>query len=592
MSPLLALWLAASPFPALATDPKPPSSEDLERLMRPLNRIREIRDGRLKPSQAQRLEIEKRVGLRDEEGRSLRPRNPNRDYFEVTHRESERLAEIQESFHKSVAEAFAQLSANERARYATATTDYNKALIEIRPLAEEAIRVAIEAYGIPERTGAIANGPPLPTGPDDVPSFRGKVVRFSPAFDASLEESRFGVTTDDGRVEIGLSAFAYPGRLGATLFHEGLHIADLLDPAVDLRNAPATEARIRRSIRPLLERVFALRAEDVQKHDEKRQREEALAEKWRLLIAGGFSPWKKSHRPAFPLDALPARPYDADELGGILERASTEAEYEQDPADPLPAESREPYEAAGEYAADLDAHEARENEDRLAAEAAQAAFLASRDPQWEALRDWTRAACEYLEPVELVPTGAGGDNPHFEHMKWALAENERRIMAKGESDAGARKYLLAHFVVLPEARIKSLLRGHKSELDRCERGVIRMILKAPGPISAGWLVSQLDYRKGGGRIGGVLRTIAKALKKSSAAIVDGIQAPFIAVRSAAAAKHADPAASGKSGGGGNRDAVETERDPPEAYQPERRKIWQGSPTFERLKGIAEGSIGF
>lgn len=591
---IIALWTAFQSAQAQApAQPEPPSRESLAALERPLAAIRTVVDTRLVPAQRLLLQIEKRVGLRDDNGASLRPHLPNPDYFELKAREIDAFAERHEKFHRIIMKAFAQLSRTERADYARATAAYSKAIIEIKPLTEEAINQAIATYGIPRRAGPIVNGPPKPAGTDDVPSFRGRSVEFSPFFNPSIGPDRFGVTTDEGRVEIGLSAFAYPGRLGTTLFHEGLHFADLLDASVDLRNAPAAEVRIRRRMTPLLKPFFDLRTPDIEQHESKILREEALAEKWRLPIARGFSPWKKSHRPVFPLDMLPLRPYDSGELDRILEQAATDSEYERDPYDPLPNEAATIYEGGGKHLRDLDDYGARQAAEQCAADALEAEVLASQDPDWNALRGWASAACRYLEPAERLLTGADSGSPDFDYMQWALAENAARAKAKEAADRGTRMYLLTHFVVVLEPRIRSLLRDRGDELGSCERSVLRMILKAPGPISAEWLVSQLDSRKAGGSIGRVVRALTKALKRSSEAIVHGIQAPFIAVSSAATATQT-PARKEEDQGRTAEDGDSEVREPAarEPYRPGPRKIWQGSPTLERLKGIAGGSITF
>ncbi|MBI3505025.1 MAG: hypothetical protein HY059_09305 [Proteobacteria bacterium] len=134
-------------------------------------------------------------------------------------------------------------------------------------------------------------------------------------------------------------------------------------------------------------------------------------------------------------------------------------------------------------------------------------------PRWEALKTWASAACEYMTPGEQY--NASGSN-------W---ESVRDSHAR---KASSRRFLLENFVVLERAELAAEIRRDGRSLSSCQAEVIDLINRARGPVNAGWLIQTIDYRRGGGTLGAILRGLVEAVDGGVAAVVNGIAAPFVA----------------------------------------------------------------
>ncbi|MBI3554223.1 MAG: hypothetical protein HY077_17125 [Elusimicrobia bacterium] len=278
-------------------------------------------------------------------------------------------------------------------------------------------------------------------------------------------------------------------------------------------------------------------------------------------------------------------------LAAILDQAKSERDDSSDHWDKLVDEDASAAEQVTAQAASWDAWRAKVDAERKAHEDALAAIEAARDPQWEALSEWVGRACSYIKPAEFVHDGIGSSTPDFEYIKWAAAENDRRAAGKHASDAADREYLLTHSVVLPKSVIERGLKAHKSSLGSCEKDIIGLLLAAPAPVRSEWLVDEIDYLKGGGALGIVVRGIAKGLKKGSEALVTGIAVPFIAVGNAIeelSVELSKPVAPSRSEPGGSDRPQRPER----SESGGSRDVWHGSGAYGQLGGISSGGLTF
>lgn len=568
-----------------------------------LSERRKALEQRLRPALKVIVEVEERVGLRDESGRRLRPTIPNPatddvpnsalidvSFVDMTVLEALRK---RQAFDQRVLAAFSSLPNGDAERYAKAGRAYLAAQKEVHELSEQAISLAQNTFGIdPLPAGKVASGPP-PGTPFGKPSFIGQQASGVPTFNENVREGVKGQTNDAAHIEIGPDAFSSPGRLGATIYHEGLHYRDYLTPGLDLRNEPANEVRVRAKLRPLLRRIFNFSQADLTDNDKVQAQYKKWASDWSIGMSQGHDPYSRiaGEKVFFPFPSVDRYHYSGQHfasLASILDEHQTEQNDEQDVAiksldDAVPARDS--------VSDDVEREQAKADAERKAQEAIEAA----RDPQWDALSAWVGAACRYLKPVEFVPGGAGSSSPDFSYIKWAYAENDRRASSKLSSDAVDRDYLLAHSVVMPTDAMAAGLKAHKKSLDSCERDMLKLLISAPAPLQTEWLVGRLDDRKGGGALGRFVRGISKDIKKGSAVLVSGITVSLIAVGEAVEemSKPAPRSQSTQS----QPNAPDREKpfkpEPPERQEPRSSSgAWNGSYAYGQLGGVASGSLHF
>ncbi len=156
----------------------------------------------------------------------------------------------------------------------------------------EAIRRTQIAYGISDPkhplSGVIRSGFPRPDLEDSdlLPSFLGQRADLLPLYSEELKQRQYGATSYDGKVEIGIDAFTYPGKLAVTLYHESLHFKDLLAENRDLRNDPAGEVRIREKELPYLTSIFMLPKTEIDERQQTLSKYRIAAPRWASAMAG------------------------------------------------------------------------------------------------------------------------------------------------------------------------------------------------------------------------------------------------------------------------------------------------------------------
>lgn len=215
-----------------------------------------------------------------------------------------------------------RLSAAELAEIAEESRKIGDARKEANELAADLLVRTARAYGVSDPnnplSGRIHSGPPNRTDvPNAMPSYLGQEAVFAPKFDATLPIGKAGLTTDDGTVRLGWTAFEYPGKLAATLFHEKEHLHDLLASNRDLRNDAAVELRIRTAQRGAMVSVFELRTPDMDRYDEILRNLPAARAQWQELMNDGFDPYREDHRrEVFSLIMRKAMPLEPSETSG------------------------------------------------------------------------------------------------------------------------------------------------------------------------------------------------------------------------------------------------------------------------------------
>lgn len=217
---------------------------------------------------------------------------------------------------EQVAKKYNGLGREEKARYAAILKEFKPFQEESNRLHQKAIELARLAYGIdpPTTSGPILSGAPCHKLPDNTPDpdyvecHIGKQATWRPAFSENLG-SAAGKTYGDGHVSIGPNAFSNPGYLAYALYHEGRHFQDYQTTAVDLpagvdfRNEPAVEVDRREKDKPLLTSAFHFEKEDLDKFDDKLEKERDRARQWDQKLSAGLDPYKKKDRDQFPQDA-------------------------------------------------------------------------------------------------------------------------------------------------------------------------------------------------------------------------------------------------------------------------------------------------
>lgn len=260
--------------------PVKPAQAELDRIQKVLDSFNAKKDETANLG-ARRRALEIKLGLTDAQGR---PR-PDEDLGAM-----ERL------------KRYFLRQGKEYAEYLEVVKDDNDGRRDLNALAASAIKLTREAYKIDPNlvSGTIVSGPPIARTEDDVSGYIGRQTAFAPIFDPGLPDTRSGESRDDGTELIGPKAFAYPGKLAFTLYHEGQHFERILTPDLDLRNIPDWEVREREAQRPLLVDTFSLKRDDLEQFEAGLKRDEERAVKWNELIKGGLDPYKKSNQPAFP----------------------------------------------------------------------------------------------------------------------------------------------------------------------------------------------------------------------------------------------------------------------------------------------------
>lgn len=331
--------------------------------------------------------------------------------------------------------------------------------------------------------------------------------------------TKLGATMHAGaQIWIYPGAFDSPERLAAVIFHEGIHWIHTVK---------------RGGVRPSPEEYFSSEKEAYARQSAAAVKLGLMSEagKWKARsveeaqhaagVVGKSWGWVKMHRPDLmrKVAGYAELPWDA-HLPSDSE--SLRRQSETDFLESVVRQGRELSAARERSAAD----ERRRNEE---AEARRRAALPPAgpplDPYWEAMRKWTLVACGYLEPFERIQHENLSDPAA---IGWAVEENERRHAAKKAADAAARGYLLKNFVVMDRRAMEARL-AEAVSMDACQRDIIRMMAKADAPISVDWLIGQLDYRKGGGALGEIVRAIGRGVSAGASALASGIRAPFIAV---------------------------------------------------------------
>lgn len=256
--------------------------------------------------------LEEEIGLRDSDGR-LRP--------------------VDDAGVVEFAKRLLGLGVEKYEKYARQIQEYKLAQEEFRSLTVQAITMANAEYAsAPLKTaGNIVSGPPIPQSDDDVPGYIGNHITINPKYSKLLPINTWGATDAAGNVLIGDGAFASPGRLAFTLYHEGQHFENLLTPGLDLRNNPREEVLLRTRQRPLLKSTFGLTDEEIVRFDIQLQSDRIRARKWDAALAQRLNPYKKSQQMAFPGGYKPLWLEDgvSQEVENILARTKELREQER-----------------------------------------------------------------------------------------------------------------------------------------------------------------------------------------------------------------------------------------------------------------------
>ncbi|MBI4677172.1 MAG: hypothetical protein HY748_06280 [Elusimicrobia bacterium] len=305
----LILWLAWCPARIEAAPYRPPKGE-IDRVQQTLDAIK--RHKNKKENQdlvAQKKDFERKLGLRDEDGKWLGMRRP--EGYENWSEWQRALYEASDGLVNDYAKKIFD-SPWTYTDYARVIKDYEQYQEESTRLHSEAIKVAMEVYHIspPKKSGPVLSGPPCHKLADGTPDpgyvecYIGETAAWDPKYNESLGEGkgRAGETGPDGKVHIGPDAFKYPGMLAYTLSHEKEHFQEHLKKDVDLRNKHAVEVRHRKGHLDSLKSTFDFTDEDVVEFKKKISGEESLAKQWDEKLKAGLDPYKLSDQRAFGPD--------------------------------------------------------------------------------------------------------------------------------------------------------------------------------------------------------------------------------------------------------------------------------------------------
>lgn len=568
----------------------------LKPLIGKLTERRRVTIQELQPALKTIVYVEQQTGLRDANGALKRPHvfDPAVDTIpdelasdsSLIERRIARDLKSRREFDQDVVVRFQSLSEQDKDSYAKATRAYLAAQKHVRELSAEAITTAQVVYGIDQLpAGRILSGPP-PGKAFGLSSYIGRQADGTPTFDETLARGVYGQTTNAAQIKIGPDAFEKPELLGSAIYHEGLHYKDYLTAGIDLRNVPADEVKVRKTVRPLLVRVFGFDRTEIKDHDALQASNSGFAAIWKRAIESGFDPYSRiesqvSRFPPPPAShvTLPAKRHFAS-LAAVLEEDNAARSDAKDAAMDILNDGIVSNQAIDQQVTASQSRETTGNSDTEANE----------DPQWDALHEWVETACRYLKPVDFVYSNAGSTTPDPDYTRWSVQENDRRASAKQTSDAADRDYLLTHSVVMEHAVLAARMKEHKKTLGSCERGILKALLAAPAPVQTEWLVEQLDFKKGGGSLGKIVRGINRGVKKDSAALVKGITIPLIAVGQVIQemAKASEEAARENRRSQSNR-PERPER--PERSEPgSSRNDWNGSYAYGQLGGVASGHL--
>lgn len=177
------LLFIAAPIRAFA-DPIKPTDFDRQKLKDAIASIDKVKARDQSDGKGRMQEIEKIIGLRDKEGKLLRPVLTDPNYKVVTPQSMKLELGLLQKFDTEVAERFSNLSDQQRADYDAAAQAHKRYQEELRPLCGQALALAQKAFHISPRhaDGTIVNGPPPPGNDDDFPSFQGKRAVWKPIY--------------------------------------------------------------------------------------------------------------------------------------------------------------------------------------------------------------------------------------------------------------------------------------------------------------------------------------------------------------------------------------------------------------------------
>lgn len=154
---------------------------------------------------------------------------------------------------------------------------------------------------------------------------------------------------------------------------------------------------------------------------------------------------------------------------------------------------------------------------------------------WAQAEDWASRACSYLEYPDYLNTNVGDPTA----VGQAVEENDRIASAKAASDRADRAYMLSHTFTISRSDMARLLAEDGDSLPDCNKQIIGMFMQAPGVLDARSLVAQLDYQRGGGALGAVVRGLADAIHDGTIGVLQALKDAV------------PPAGSGSSSSGGS-----------------------------------------
>lgn len=183
------------------------------------------------------------------------------------------------------------LGKDQRPEYDKAVRDLAESKASQDHLRQEAIRLAVEHYGIHLKrdAGTIVSGPPEALG---------KAIAWDPTYisDPPTKHSAEDVPAYlgvDGKVVVRPTAFKSPEYLAWLLDHESMHVADHMSPGRDLRSEPAVERRIRLEALAL-ENKFELDIEAWEQQFLLAAGQDVLIPLWRSLMDSGYDPYENA----------------------------------------------------------------------------------------------------------------------------------------------------------------------------------------------------------------------------------------------------------------------------------------------------------
>ncbi len=298
---LFFLAFLAFPTSGWGVSLKRPSKEDLEPLKAKLEKIK-ARSWEASQYSKEIISIEIEIGLRNKDGVRHRPPEPPSGPLTAAAksaylRELNRYSRIQEE----ALGRFAGIKDARKDAYALAARRVKRAQDDAHKLRQEAITLALVAYGISPnpKSGPILSGSPRGNPSEFIVSHLGETASWNPNSRSTLRKGLYAETQPDGSVSVGPDAFEYAGKLGLTLYHEAMHFERKLKPDQDLRNEPAEEVRAREAAKRHLRSIFQLEQKDIDDHERVFQAEMARASVWEEQIKRGLNPYKLTDRPAF-----------------------------------------------------------------------------------------------------------------------------------------------------------------------------------------------------------------------------------------------------------------------------------------------------